>query len=281
VPSRREQVYIGIAASAAFALIVAFLQIVLGLGVIAIIGTAAFALLYGGFLLVARGFTLKTPRLTPLGPAVVIPADDDKRATEHRLDDLHADNQGRIGAMRRALIEAKEEEARKPQIHIRVDRDREETGNTASEPYRRWLHLKVENWNETPARGARVNVRTRTNTDRGAWREWFWTDARQVMDIARGSPVAIPIALGDIAEPSRPSGVAALLYHHEHYKVGNWFLTPQGHMALMPVASGRYWLDVEVKWSDQSATDCFILDLPERAAKREAELIHTVGKDQY
>jgi len=60
MPSRREQVYIGIAASAAFAVVVAFLQIVVGLGALAVIGVGGFVLLYFGFLLVGRSMGLQS-----------------------------------------------------------------------------------------------------------------------------------------------------------------------------------------------------------------------------
>ena len=240
----------------------------MGLGVVAVVGLVAYGVLYGLFLLVARVFWPRA-RVSALRVGAVQSVQPPPDA-------------GRMGAMQRALADAKEEEARRADVHIRVNRDRQETGNTASESYRRWLHLKAESWNEHPARDAHVSIRIRTDADRGVWREWYWTDARQVIDIVRGSPVAIPIALGDIAEPPAPSGVAALLYSHDHYAIGRWFLTPKAHTGgLVVIDPGRYWLDVEIKWGADSVTDYFILELPPKGTRREAELIHTVGKERY
>ena len=47
------------------------------------------------------------------------------------------------------------------------------------------------------------------------------------------------------------------------------------------VPLGRYWLDIEIRYGTEIVTDFFLLDLPERATKREAELIHTVGRERY
>src|SRR5438034_11420991 len=73
MPSRREQFYIGIAAAVAFAVIVAFLQVVVGLGAIGVVGVGGFVLLYGGFLLVARRFWAESPRAyAPNRPTVPV-----------------------------------------------------------------------------------------------------------------------------------------------------------------------------------------------------------------
>lgn len=166
-------------------------------------------------------------------------------------------------------------------VHLRVHRT-SETGNAATEPWRRWLHLVAENWNPTPANAVRLNVRVRGEAYGGGWREWYWTEARDTVDLVEGSPVAIPIALADVAEPPAPSGVSAMLYRHQHYEVRKWFLTPQGHQgSLYDIPPGRYFLDVEAKWSEGSVTDYFMLDLPAKGEEREAAVIHIVGKERY
>src|SRR5207247_5750136 len=95
------------------------------------------------------------------------------------------------------------EETRAPDLHVRVYRNVSATGNAASESWRRWLHLVAENWSPSSAKDAKVNLRVRTETDRGSWREWYWTDARQIAEIVQGTPIAIPIVLGDVAPPPR------------------------------------------------------------------------------
>lgn len=66
-------------------------------------------------------------------------------------------------------------------VHVRVYRAISETGNAASEPYRRWLHLVAENWSSAPLKDARVSVRIQGRDYGGGWQEWYWTDAREVV----------------------------------------------------------------------------------------------------
>lgn len=161
-----------------------------------------------------------------------------------------------------------------PEVHIRVHAAVSQTGNAAGESWRRWLHLQADNWSNTPAKDARIRIRVRPQNSE---HDWDWTNARQVVDLEQGVPIAIPVVLGDVAEP--PTGLLPL---HEHYPIGKWFLTPQGHAGqLLEIKPGRHFLDVTVTWQEGTETDWFMLDLPEKGSRREAELIHTVGKANY
>src|SRR5438552_4186866 len=60
-------------------------------------------------------------------------------------------------------------------VHVRVYRANSETGNAASESYRRWLHLVAENWSNVPVKDARVSFRVQGRNYGGGWQDWYWT----------------------------------------------------------------------------------------------------------
>lgn len=194
----------------------------------------------------------------------------------------------RLGAMRRALDEARKAE-NAPDVRVRVSRRVSPTGNTAGEPFRRWLHLVAENMSPTIASHAQLRIRIQRETtgdERHApiEREWFWSGIREEIDLRQGAPIEIPIAIADIAHPNPP-----LLRSHEHLQpVGRWWITPEGHRNLTRhdvLVPARYWVDVTVRWADAGAVktmapEHFMLVIPERR-EQEAELIHTVAFDRY
>jgi len=191
-----------------------------------------------------------------------------------------APSSGRYDALRRARDEARKA-APPADIRMRV------SGNTASEQWRRWLHLYVENMSPTIAKGARIRIRVRPFSPMET--DWMWTRAREEVDLVQGSPVAVPIVICDVREPPAPNLPKNLLYRHEHLPIGKWFLTSQGHLNLGKLGElppgVRYFLDVTLIWSDGSTvqpplTDWFILDIPS-GTQREAEIIHTVGRERF
>jgi len=165
------------------------------------------------------------------------------------------------------------------EIHIRVHRALNETGNAAGEPFHRWIHLQAENWSAIDAEDASIRIRI---DPLGIEREWMWTRARPTETIKRGSPVAIPIARGNIAEP--PTNWIG--FHGPHFPVGKWYFTPEGHVGgTIEAAPGRYFIHVTVTWhaagGKSSTTDTFYVYLPPRNGAREPEIIHSVDREHY
>lgn len=158
--------------------------------------------------------------------------------------------------------------ATQAEVRIRVHRAMQETGNAAGETWRRWLHLVVENMSKTEAKQATVRIRFRPGD---LDRDWFWAGGRQVVELKRGLPIAVPVLIGDVMRTE-----------NDHLPIGKWYLTPQGHQLdkRIEIATYRYWLDVRVDWSGGSVEDWFILNLSDRVGA-EPELIHTVSNDRY
>jgi hypothetical protein len=90
MPSRREQLYIGFAASAAFAIVVAVLELLLGLGWLVVGAVVLFLVLYVVFLLLGRRLSARRRSGAEPGEVVRIRlADPPDDTTESNLDWAH------------------------------------------------------------------------------------------------------------------------------------------------------------------------------------------------